>query len=156
MYIDFEFFKRDLREYHAVIYYILKHTTKNNKELDFYHFWWLFRKMNDRYLKRYYNHLLPDQYLVLLDEYELKLNNFNCNWKVIYKTNKKGLLYKKAKICGYQNEYSEESYLSETKKEVMDYIILLYNFYGKYFLNFVVFIDSIIYKIKNLKLKNFF
>ena len=34
MYWDFNFYRRDLRKYEAIIYYLLIHTTKNNKELD--------------------------------------------------------------------------------------------------------------------------
>lgn len=144
MYWDFNFYRRDLRKYEAIIYYLLIHTTKNNKELDWEHLNWLLNTANYEYFKKYFYWILPIQYLHILDNKTLIASDFENDWTASYKMTRTGLIRKTPyNILDRDDTLTYESYLSPALKECLDHTILKYKIYGKKLLELMNFMYPI-------------
>ena len=152
MWFDLNFQRRDLREYDAIIYYLLIHVIKDDDELDYWHLNWLLNSANYEYFKKHFCWILPIQYLCLLDYKEITISSFNCDWTAHYKKTKNELIKKTPyNILSRNDALTHESYLSPSLKKCLNHAILKYKIYGKFLLilnDFIYSIKSKIFKIK--------
>lgn len=159
---------RDCREFLAPCYYICLKTCKTYfykgddvnlelwKDLKFENFIWIITKANIHHMLKYYDLIVPYDFLSFYEDSYFIPNTFHTDWQANYILNKNGTIKiknNKPIIKERCYEYTWEDYISEAAFESLNRAILEWKIYGKFFVAIQIFLYSIKSKIFKAKEK---
>ena len=161
--------RKDCRVYLAPCYYICLTLCKQEitkgvkvwKDLEFENFMWIITKANIHHMLKYYDLIVPYDFLSFYEDSYFVPNTFHTDWQANYILNKNGTIKMKNNkpiIKERCYEYTWEDYISPAAFEDLNRAILEWKIYGRFVVKiFVVYLtlkNSIICKLDNTFHKN--